>query len=49
MTATDEDLVGMEYYMEKTFKKTASLMANSSKAAAIIGGHSPEVLPYGDP
>jgi len=30
----------MKYYLRKTFLKTASLMAHSSKAVAVLGGHS---------
>ena len=45
MTSTDDDLVGMEHYLKKTYKKTASLMANSSKAVSIIGGH-PSKVPH---
>lgn len=30
----------MEYYLEKTFYKTASLMANSCKAIALLAGQS---------
>ena len=30
----------MDHYMKKTFYKTASLMANSCKAVAILGGGS---------
>lgn len=36
MTAGSEQLVSMEHYLEKTFCKTASLMANSSRAVAIL-------------
>jgi len=43
MAATDEGLVDMEQYLIKTYKKTASLMANSCKSVAILGGHPPEV------
>lgn len=38
----DTDL-SIEAYLEKSYYKTASLIANSSKAAAIISGVSPEV------
>jgi geranylgeranyl pyrophosphate synthase len=30
-----------EYYVLKTYYKTGSLMANSCRAAALLGGHSP--------
>jgi geranylgeranyl pyrophosphate synthase len=33
-----------EYYMQKTFNKTASLIANSCRAAAILGGHSRDMV-----
>jgi geranyl diphosphate synthase len=39
MTALPEDLVSFEHYTRKTYLKTASLIANSSKAVAILGGH----------
>ncbi len=38
MTSSEEDLLSMDHYMKKTFYKTASLMANSCKAVAILGG-----------
>ena len=40
MTSSEEDLLSMDHYMKKTFYKTASLMANSCKAVAILGGGS---------
>ena len=33
----------MDHYINKTFFKTASLMANSCKAVAVLGGHGPAV------
>ena len=39
MTARADDLVSFEHYTRKTYLKTASLIANSSKAVAILGGH----------
>jgi len=42
MTSSEEDLLSMDHYMKKTFYKTASLMANSCKAVAILGGGSRE-------
>ncbi len=33
----------MDHYISKTFYKTASLMANSCKAVAVLGGHGPAV------
>ncbi|MDJ0556720.1 MAG: solanesyl diphosphate synthase [Microcoleaceae cyanobacterium MO_207.B10] len=38
-----DDELSIEAYLEKSYYKTASLIANSSKAAAIISGASPEV------
>ena len=32
-------MVSFEHYTRKTYLKTASLIANSSKAVAILGGH----------
>lgn len=34
----------LDYYMTKNFYKTASLMANSCKSAAILGGYSNDVV-----
>ncbi|CAI5478726.1 unnamed protein product [Closterium sp. Yama58-4] len=39
MTADPAQCSSMEYYMRKTFLKTASLIANSCKAVAVLGGH----------
>ncbi|CAI5487365.1 unnamed protein product [Closterium sp. Naga37s-1] len=39
MTAEPTQCSSMEYYMRKTFLKTASLMANSCKAVAVLGAH----------
>lgn len=36
-------VVSMDYYMQKTFYKTASLMANSCKAIAVLAGQPQEV------
>lgn len=33
----------MEYYLEKTYYKTASLISNSCKAIAVIAGQTAEV------
>lgn len=33
----------MEYYMQKTYYKTASLISNSCKAIAILAGQTAEV------
>lgn len=38
LTSNKEKSCNMEYYLEKTFYKTASLMANSCKAIAILAG-----------
>ena len=38
MTNSEESLMSMEHYVQKTFFKTASLMANSCQAVAILGG-----------
>jgi geranyl diphosphate synthase len=43
MTASQEQVLSMDHYLEKTFCKTASLMANSAKAIAVLEGHSAEV------
>lgn len=34
----------LTYYLQKTYLKTASLMSKSCRAAAILGGNSPEVV-----
>ena len=38
MTSQPEELLSIDHYIKKTFYKTASLMANSCKAVAILGG-----------
>lgn len=38
MTKSEESLMSMEHYVQKTFLKTASLMANSCQCIAILGG-----------
>ncbi|KAH9328382.1 hypothetical protein KI387_000490, partial [Taxus chinensis] len=43
MTTSAEQCCSMEYYMQKTFCKTASLMANSCKAIALLAGQPREV------
>lgn len=43
MTNTTEQRCSMEYYMQNIFYKTASLMANSCKAIALIAGQPAEV------
>ena len=42
MTANPESLSSMDHYVKKTYYKTASLIANSSKAIALLGGHGEE-------
>lgn len=37
------NVCSMEYYMQKTFYKTASLISNSSKSVAILAGQTTEV------
>ncbi|GFH15591.1 geranylgeranyl pyrophosphate synthase GGPPS2 [Haematococcus lacustris] len=44
MTASDEKLLSMEHYLQKTYCKTASLMANSAKAVAVLSDQPPEVV-----
>ncbi|KAB1222692.1 Solanesyl diphosphate synthase 3, chloroplastic/mitochondrial [Morella rubra] len=43
MTTTAEQRCSMEYYMEKTYYKTASLISNSCKAIALLAGQTAEV------
>lgn len=43
MTSTEEELLSLDFYARKTFFKTASLMANSCKAIAVLGGQSAAV------
>ena len=38
MTADKTDLLDFQHYMRKSHFKTASLIANSAKAVAILGG-----------
>lgn len=38
MTKSEDNLLSMDHYVRKTFFKTASLMANSCRAVAILGG-----------
>jgi hypothetical protein len=33
----------MEYYLQKTYYKTASLISNSCKSVAILAGHTADV------
>lgn len=41
LTADAEEATSLDHYMRKTYCKTASLMANSCKSVAVLGGHSP--------
>uniref|UniRef100_A0A7S3VUA8 Uncharacterized protein n=1 Tax=Dunaliella tertiolecta TaxID=3047 RepID=A0A7S3VUA8_DUNTE len=43
MTATQEQTLDMDHYLQKTYCKTASLMANCMRAVAVLEGLSPEV------
>ncbi|KAK9726250.1 hypothetical protein RND81_05G202000 [Saponaria officinalis] len=43
MTTTSEQRLNMEYYMQKTYFKTASLISNSCKAIALLAGQTAEV------
>ncbi|GAB2265177.1 Solanesyl diphosphate synthase 3, chloroplastic/mitochondrial [Dionaea muscipula] len=43
MTATSEQRCSMEYYIQKTYYKTGSLISNSCKAIALLGGQTTEV------
>ncbi|KAI3431341.1 hypothetical protein D9Q98_004398 [Chlorella vulgaris] len=40
LTADADEAASMDHYLRKTYCKTASLMANSCKAVAVLGGHS---------
>ncbi|KAL9264672.1 Solanesyl diphosphate synthase 3, chloroplastic/mitochondrial-like protein [Drosera capensis] len=43
MTTTSEERCSMEYYMQKTYFKTASLISNSCKSIALLAGQTTEV------
>ncbi|GAB4858288.1 Solanesyl diphosphate synthase 3, chloroplastic/mitochondrial [Ancistrocladus abbreviatus] len=43
MATTSEQRCSMEYYMQKTYYKTASLISNSCKAIALLAGQTAEV------
>ncbi|XP_071724072.1 solanesyl diphosphate synthase 3, chloroplastic/mitochondrial-like [Rutidosis leptorrhynchoides] len=43
LTTSSEKRCGMEYYMQKTYYKTASLISNSCKSIALLAGQSAEV------
>ncbi|XP_077221108.1 solanesyl-diphosphate synthase 1, mitochondrial-like isoform X2 [Tasmannia lanceolata] len=42
MTTTSEQRCSMEYYLQKTYYKTASLISNSCKAIALLAGQTAE-------
>ncbi|XP_048438654.1 solanesyl diphosphate synthase 3, chloroplastic/mitochondrial-like [Pyrus x bretschneideri] len=44
MTTTSDQRFSMEYYMQKTYYKTASLISNSCKSVAVLAGHQSEVV-----
>ncbi|OMO90339.1 Polyprenyl synthetase [Corchorus olitorius] len=43
LTTASNQRFSMEYYMQKTYNKTASLISNSCKSIAILAGHTAEV------
>jgi len=43
LSTDSQEVASMDYYMRKTFYKTASLMANSCKAVAVVAGQPMEV------
>lgn len=43
MTTTSDQRCSMEYYMQKTYYKTASLISNSCKAIGLLAGQTAEV------
>ncbi|XP_022146556.1 solanesyl diphosphate synthase 3, chloroplastic/mitochondrial [Momordica charantia] len=43
MTTTSDQRYSMEYYLQKTYYKTASLISNSCKSIAILAGQTAEV------
>ncbi|GFP81179.1 solanesyl diphosphate synthase 3 chloroplastic/mitochondrial [Phtheirospermum japonicum] len=43
MTTTSDQRCSMEYYMQKTYYKTASLISNSCKSIALLAGQTSEV------
>lgn len=43
MTTSSSERCSMEYYLQKTYYKTASLISNSCKAIAILSGQTAEV------
>ncbi|KAG8488576.1 hypothetical protein CXB51_016496 [Gossypium anomalum] len=43
LTTASTKRFSMEYYMQKTYNKTASLMSNSCKSVALLAGHTAEI------
>ncbi|KAJ8533570.1 hypothetical protein K7X08_006894 [Anisodus acutangulus] len=43
MSTSSDERCSMEYYMQKTYYKTASLISNSCKSIALLAGHTAEV------
>ncbi|XP_060178988.1 solanesyl diphosphate synthase 3, chloroplastic/mitochondrial-like isoform X2 [Lycium barbarum] len=43
MSPSADERCSMEYYMQKTYYKTASLISNSCKSIALLAGHTAEV------
>ncbi|KAL5540315.1 hypothetical protein UlMin_045060 [Ulmus minor] len=43
MTTTSDQRCSMDYYMQKTYYKTASLISNSCKSVALLAGQTAEV------
>ncbi|XWS73993.1 hypothetical protein CRYUN_Cryun02cG0177100 [Craigia yunnanensis] len=43
LTTASKQRFSMEYYMQKTYNKSASLISNSCKSIAILAGHTTEV------
>ncbi|MBA0674595.1 hypothetical protein Goari_016182 [Gossypium aridum] len=43
LTTASNKRFSMEYYMQKTYNKTASLMSNSCKSVALLAGHTAEI------
>ena len=46
MTAKPERLMSFDHYFQKTYFKTASLIANSAKAIVLLGGHDTETASH---
>ncbi|KAK8288321.1 hypothetical protein V6Z12_D07G118800 [Gossypium hirsutum] len=43
LTTASNKRFSMEYYMQKTYNKTASLISNSCKSVALLAGHTAEI------